>query len=81
MRAGTPAYAIFTSGSTGRPKGVVIEHRALVNFLTSMQERFGLAAGDRLLAVTTIAFDIAAWSSTCPPERRDGRPGRAGPGT
>ncbi|MFD8840648.1 non-ribosomal peptide synthetase, partial [Streptomyces griseofuscus] len=59
LRAGTPAYAIFTSGSTGRPKGVVIEHRALVNFLTSMQERFGLAAGDRLLAVTTIAFDIA----------------------
>nr|WP_224328002.1 non-ribosomal peptide synthetase [Streptomyces olivaceus] len=56
---GTPAYAIFTSGSTGRPKGVVIEHRALVNFLSSMQERFGLGAGDRLLAVTTIAFDIA----------------------
>ncbi|MFF7400486.1 amino acid adenylation domain-containing protein [Streptomyces murinus] len=57
--AGTPAYAIFTSGSTGRPKGVVIEHRALVNFLTSMQERFALRTGDRLLAVTTIAFDIA----------------------
>ncbi|WP_405775440.1 non-ribosomal peptide synthase/polyketide synthase [Streptomyces sp. NBC_00859] len=55
---GTPAYAIFTSGSTGRPKGVVIEHRALVNFLSSMQERFGLGAGDRLLAVTTVAFDI-----------------------
>ncbi|MCD9881105.1 non-ribosomal peptide synthetase, partial [Streptomyces guryensis] len=54
----TPAYAIFTSGSTGRPKGVVIEHRALVNFLSSMQERFGLGVGDRLLAVTTVAFDI-----------------------
>ncbi|MYR90277.1 AMP-binding protein, partial [Streptomyces sp. SID685] len=59
LSAGTPAYAIFTSGSTGRPKGVVIEHRALVNFLTSMQERFALRTGDRLLAVTTIAFDIA----------------------
>ncbi|WP_455680349.1 amino acid adenylation domain-containing protein, partial [Streptomyces griseofuscus] len=59
LNAGTPAYAIFTSGSTGRPKGVVIEHRALVNFLTSMQERFALRTGDRLLAVTTIAFDIA----------------------
>ncbi|MGW3313951.1 amino acid adenylation domain-containing protein, partial [Streptomyces sp. NPDC001073] len=49
---------MFTSGSTGRPKGVVIEHRALVNFLSSMQERFGLGVGDRLLAVTTVAFDI-----------------------
>ncbi|MGW3313848.1 amino acid adenylation domain-containing protein, partial [Streptomyces sp. NPDC001073] len=39
LGARVPAYAIFTSGSTGRPKGVVIEHRALVNFLSSMQER------------------------------------------
>ena len=53
------AYAIFTSGSTGRPKGVVVPGRALVNFLTSMQDRFALAPDDRLLAVTTIAFDIA----------------------
>ncbi|MCD9881083.1 non-ribosomal peptide synthetase [Streptomyces guryensis] len=59
LGARVPAYAIFTSGSTGRPKGVVVEHRALVNFLWSMQERFGLGVGDRLLAVTTIAFDIA----------------------
>ncbi|MEW2626273.1 amino acid adenylation domain-containing protein, partial [Streptomyces sp. NPDC048106] len=59
LGASVPAYAIFTSGSTGRPKGVVVEHRALVNFLASMQERFGLGAGDRLPAVTTVAFDIA----------------------
>ena len=31
------AYVIFTSGSTGRPKGVQITHRALYNFLHSMQ--------------------------------------------
>ncbi|WP_275674329.1 non-ribosomal peptide synthetase [Streptomyces sp. MUM 16J] len=54
-----PAYVIYTSGSTGRPKGVVIEHRALVNFLSSMRERFAPTADDRLLAVTTIGFDIA----------------------
>jgi len=53
-------YTIYTSGSTGRPKGVVISHQALVNFLWSMASRPGLAEQDRLLAVTTVAFDIAA---------------------
>ncbi|MGH3613894.1 MAG: amino acid adenylation domain-containing protein, partial [Pseudonocardia sp.] len=55
-----PAYAIYTSGSTGVPKGVVIPHAALVNFLGSMAELFPMDGTARLLAVTTIAFDIAA---------------------
>ncbi len=55
----TPAYLIYTSGSTGQPKGVVVPRRAVANFLTSMADTPGLAAGDRLLAVTTLAFDIA----------------------
>jgi surfactin family lipopeptide synthetase A len=53
------AYVIYTSGSTGKPKGVEIPQRAVVNFLTSMAKRPGLAATDRLLAVTTLSFDIA----------------------
>ncbi|MEX3611468.1 MAG: amino acid adenylation domain-containing protein [Burkholderia sp.] len=53
------AYVLYTSGSTGRPKGVCISHGALSNFLQSMVETPGLKAGDRLLAVTTISFDIA----------------------
>jgi amino acid adenylation domain-containing protein len=53
------AYVLYTSGSTGKPKGVMIEHGALVNFLLSMQEKPGLAAGDRLLSLTTMSFDIA----------------------
>ncbi|MFD8369146.1 non-ribosomal peptide synthetase, partial [Streptomyces hygroscopicus] len=55
-----PAYTIYTSGSTGNPKGVVVPHKALTNFLVAMQEQIGLEPGDRLLAVTTVAFDIAA---------------------
>jgi thioesterase domain-containing protein/acyl carrier protein len=51
---------LFTSGSTGRPKGVEVGHPSLTNFLLSMRERPGLDAGDRVLALTTIAFDIAA---------------------
>jgi amino acid adenylation domain-containing protein len=53
------AYVIYTSGSTGRPKGVEIEHRALTNFLCSMAQEPGLSETDVLLAVTTVAFDIA----------------------
>ncbi len=53
------AYVMFTSGSTGRPKGVQIPHRALVNFLHSMRRRPGIAAGDVLLALTTLSFDIS----------------------
>jgi amino acid adenylation domain-containing protein/FkbH-like protein len=53
------AYVLHTSGSTGRPKGVQITHGNLTNFLTSMQREPGLAESDRLLAVTTLSFDIA----------------------
>jgi non-ribosomal peptide synthetase component F len=53
------AYVIYTSGSTGKPKGVQIHHRAAVNFLCSMRENLRINADDRLLAVTTLSFDIA----------------------
>ena len=53
------AYVIYTSGSTGRPKGVEVEHRNVVAFLEAMRHEPGLAAGNSLLAVTTMSFDIA----------------------
>ena len=53
------AYVIFTSGSTGRPKGVMVHHRAVVNFLNAMASTPGLEESDRLLATTTISFDIS----------------------
>lgn len=53
------AYVIYTSGSTGKPKGVEIPHQAVVNFLWSMRTTPGMVSDDRLLAVTTLSFDIA----------------------
>ena len=52
-------YLSFTSGSTGQPKGVEITHRNVLNFLASMKTAPGLSAGDTLVAVTSLAFDIA----------------------
>ncbi|MFJ9528252.1 amino acid adenylation domain-containing protein [Streptomyces cyaneofuscatus] len=54
------AYVIHTSGSTGNPKGVVVTHRALANLLDAVAETLASGPGHRLLAVTTVSFDIAA---------------------
>lgn len=53
------AYILYTSGSTGRPKGVIISHQSLANFLISMKKVPGINLDDRLLAISTICFDIA----------------------
>ncbi|MGJ7489004.1 amino acid adenylation domain-containing protein [Variovorax sp. ZT4R33] len=57
--AGNVAYVIYTSGSTGRPKGVRVPHRTVVNLLTGLRTVPGIDAQRRVLAVTTLSFDIA----------------------
>lgn len=59
VSGGDLAYLLYTSGTTGYPKGVQITHGNLVNFLVSMQKAPGIKATDKLLAVTTVSFDIA----------------------
>jgi len=55
------AYVIFTSGSTGTPKGVMIRHRAAANTVRDINERFALTAGDRVLALSSLNFDLSVW--------------------
>ncbi|WP_454737821.1 amino acid adenylation domain-containing protein [Cupriavidus necator] len=53
------AYTLYTSGSTGTPKGVQISRDAFANFLRAMTPVVPMDGSDRLLAVTTLGFDIA----------------------
>lgn len=55
------AYVIFTSGSTGTPKGVEVSHRAAVNTVEDIDERYGLGPQDRVLAVSALDFDLSVW--------------------
>ncbi|MER7273813.1 amino acid adenylation domain-containing protein [Dactylosporangium sp. NPDC000244] len=53
------AYVIYTSGSTGRPKGVRVTHASLGNLLDDFGFETRFDADDRLLALTSLSFDIA----------------------
>ena len=55
------AYVIYTSGTTGNPKGAMIEHKALVNRLIWMQNKYPLNEKDTILQKTTYTFDVSVW--------------------
>ncbi len=55
------SYVIYTSGSTGRPKGVMIEHRAALNTIIDINERFGVTAGDRVFGLADLGFDLSVY--------------------
>lgn len=55
------AYVIYTSGSTGLPKGVMISHRAALNTVVDINERMQLTSTDRVLAVSSLSFDLSVW--------------------
>jgi len=52
------AYVIYTSGSTGTPKGVVVEHQAIVNYLTAVQAVLNPPPTARYGLLSSIAADL-----------------------
>jgi pyochelin synthetase len=55
------AYIIYTSGSTGLPKGVMIDHRGALNTVIDINRRFGATSDDRVLAVSSLGFDLSVY--------------------
>lgn len=60
------AYIIYTSGSTGKAKGVMIEHKSVVNFFNGIAEWIDFSEGKKILALTTISFDIFVLEALLP---------------
>lgn len=56
-----PAYLIYTSGSTGQPKGVLMSHKAAVNTLLDINDRFSITCSDRILGLANLSFDLSVY--------------------
>ncbi|GMQ58847.1 hypothetical protein AN1V17_32430 [Vallitalea sediminicola] len=55
------AYIIFTSGSTGVPKGVTISHRAALNTINDINDRFKVTCDDSILGISKLSFDLSVY--------------------
>ncbi|MGH3932873.1 MAG: amino acid adenylation domain-containing protein, partial [Pseudonocardiaceae bacterium] len=53
------SYIIFTSGTTGRPHGVAVREDAVAAVIQAVADEIGACERDRMLALTTVTFDIS----------------------
>ncbi|MCW2569937.1 MAG: peptide synthetase, partial [Mycobacterium sp.] len=60
------AYVMYTSGSTGTPKGVAITHHGVVNGVLRLAPAAGIGPGSRVLAGTSIGFDVSVFETLTP---------------
>ena len=59
-------YLIYTSGSTGKPKGVMVPNKGVANYLLWMKNQFDVRTTSKILAKTSISFDISVWELFLP---------------
>ena len=59
-------YLIYTSGSTGKPKGVMVPNKGVANYLLWMKDLFNISTESKILAKTSISFDISVWELFLP---------------
>jgi amino acid adenylation domain-containing protein len=62
------AYVLYTSGTTGEPKGVAYSHRSLAHVTRWHVDTFGVAPGDRVSQIHSVAFDMTeyeVWTTLC----------------
>lgn len=55
------AYIIFTSGSTGTPKGVMIQHKAVVNTILDINNKFNITSEDKIIGLSSMCFDLSVY--------------------
>jgi amino acid adenylation domain-containing protein len=67
--SGSIAYVIYTSGSTGKPKAVQITHGNLANAVRHFSNMLEFRVGQKMLWLTTFAFDISALEFLVPLSR------------
>jgi amino acid adenylation domain-containing protein len=65
-RLGQVAYVLYTSGSTGRPKGVAITHGSVAELLRWAHVTFDADDLERVLATTSICFDLSVFELFAP---------------
>ncbi|SFW90887.1 non-ribosomal peptide synthetase, partial [Chitinophaga sancti] len=57
------AYVIYTSGSTGRPKGVILQHHAVINYISWANNYYFKPGKTYVFPVfTSISFDLTVTS-------------------
>ena len=66
IQPGHLAYVIYTSGTTGRPKGVAVPHGSVAAMLDWASATFDAAERARVLASTSIGFDISVFELFLP---------------
>ncbi|GAA3970270.1 non-ribosomal peptide synthetase [Actinomadura viridis] len=66
VRPDEVAYVLFTSGSTGEPKGVEVPHRAAMNTIGDLVERYALGPSDVTLGVSALDFDLSVFDLFAP---------------